>query len=119
MNFDTNIIKALMQHETPFYYYDTDLLKQTLQTAQQAALQIPNSLVHFAIKSNANPRVLQYVRDTGFGADCVSGGEIQLCLKAGIPADKSMLEKRTKRFRLPLKTAFCASTWRALKSWTL
>lgn len=90
MNFDTNIIKAFMQHETPFYYYDTDLLKQTLQTAQQAALQIPNSLVHFAIKSNANLSVLQYVRDTGFGADCVSGGEIQLCLKAGIPADKIM-----------------------------
>ena len=90
MNFDTNIIKDFMQQQTPFYYYDTDLLKQTLQTAQQAALQIPNSLVHFAIKSNANLRVLQYVRDTGFGADCVSGGEIQLCLKAGIPVDKIM-----------------------------
>ena len=90
MKFDKTILNAFGQIETPFYYYDTALLGQTFDAARQASLQIPNTTVHFAVKSNANPRVLQYVRDAGFGADCVSGGEIELCIKAGISADKIM-----------------------------
>ena len=90
MKFDKTILNAFGQIETPFYYYDTTLLGQTFDAARQASLQIPNTTVHFAVKSNANPRVLQYVRDAGFGADCVSGGEIELCIKAGISADKIM-----------------------------
>ena len=72
--------------QTPFYYYDADLLDETLQTIK-SQLQ-PGDHMHFAVKACTNPGVLAHVIRAGFGADCVSGGEIQVCLDAGFPADK-------------------------------
>ena len=44
--------------------------------------------MHYAVKANANPKVLTIIRESGLGADCVSGGEIRAAIKAGFPADK-------------------------------
>lgn len=44
--------------------------------------------MHYAVKANANPKVLSIIRESGLGADCVSGGEIQAALKAGFPPEK-------------------------------
>lgn len=71
---------------TPFYYYDTALLDKTLEAIKQELL--PNYHVHYAVKACTNPKVLRHIVDAGFGADCVSGGEVQACLDAGFPADK-------------------------------
>lgn len=77
------------QHvETPFYYYDTALLRQTLSAINQAISTHPEFYVHYAIKANANPKVLNIICQAGLGADCVSGGEIERCLKAGFRPDK-------------------------------
>jgi len=72
---------------TPFYYYDTNVLNKTLQTLTEEADKY-NYHIHYAVKANANPRILSLIREYGLGADCVSGGEIQAALKAGFPADK-------------------------------
>lgn len=74
--------------ETPFYYYDTQLLLRTLQTINEEVAQYPDFEVHYAVKANANPKVLHLIRQSAFGADCVSGGEIQAALDAGFPANK-------------------------------
>lgn len=74
--------------ETPFYYYDTALLRQTLRAINQAISTHPEFCVHYAIKANANPKVLNIICQAGLGADCVSGGEIERCLKAGFRPDK-------------------------------
>ena len=74
--------------ETPFYYYDCDLLRKTLHVIQEEARKYEGFLVHYAIKANANKKVLNLISQTGIGADCVSGGEIQRCLESGFPADK-------------------------------
>ena len=71
---------------TPFYYYDADLLRQTLQTISQEASKHEGFVVHYAVKANANPKVLRIIRQAGLGADCVSGGEIEACLRAGFPS---------------------------------
>ena len=76
------------QLRTPFYYYDADLLRQTLQTIQHEAGRHEGFQVHYAVKANANPQVLRLIRQAGLGADCVSGGEIEAALRAGFPADK-------------------------------
>lgn len=73
---------------TPFYYYDTDLLQKTLDTIKAEAGRYENFEVHYAIKANANPKVLSIIAHAGLGADCVSGGEIEAALKAGFPASK-------------------------------
>lgn len=73
---------------TPFYYYDTQLLRKTLDTIKAEAGRYENYIVHYAIKANANPKVLAIIRESGLGADCVSGGEIQAAVRAGFPAEK-------------------------------
>jgi len=71
---------------TPFYYYDTQLLQKTLDAVHAALRNRPAWEVHYAVKANANPVILRQIAAAGFGADCVSGGEIQAALDAGFPA---------------------------------
>ncbi|MGL5564007.1 MAG: diaminopimelate decarboxylase [Tannerellaceae bacterium] len=73
--------------QTPFYYYDTELLRNTLKLVTGEAGKYGYH-VHYAVKANANSKILSIVRENGLGADCVSGGEIQACLDAGFPAGK-------------------------------
>jgi len=81
-------VEKLQSIQTPFYYYDTELLRQTLRTINAEAARHEGFLVHYAVKANANPRLLQIIREAGLGADCVSGGEIEASVKAGFPKDK-------------------------------
>ncbi|MDH6354202.1 diaminopimelate decarboxylase [Dysgonomonas sp. PH5-45] len=73
--------------ETPFYYYDINILKQTLQ-ALKAQTQKYSFVQHYAVKANANPYILQIIATAGFGADCVSGNEIKAAINAGFPGSK-------------------------------
>ena len=68
---------------TPFYYYDTALLQRTLETVREQLKDRPGWCVHYAIKANHNPVLLRQIAAAGFGADCVSGGEVQAALDAG------------------------------------
>ncbi|WP_316823015.1 diaminopimelate decarboxylase [Pedobacter gandavensis] len=68
--------------ETPFYYYDLNLLQKTLDDCAAAA-KVYNFHVHYAMKANFNPAVLQKIKAIGFGADCVSGGEVNKAIELG------------------------------------
>lgn len=81
-------VQQFQEIETPFYYYDTDLLRETLRAIHQEVNRHPGFQVHYAIKANANPKVLNVICQSGLGADCVSGGEIKAALNAGFPASK-------------------------------
>ena len=81
-------VEKLQSIQTPFYYYDTELLRQTLRTINEEAGKHEGFVVHYAVKANANPRLLRIIREAGLGADCVSGGEIEASVKAGFPASK-------------------------------
>ena len=81
-------IEQFRKLETPFYYYDTNLLRETLNKIKEEAGKYNKFCVHYAVKANANPKVLGIIRESGLGADCVSGGEIQASIKAGFPASK-------------------------------
>lgn len=79
-------IEEFKKLRTPFYYYDTNLLRQTLK---EISANMDSCMhVHYAVKACANPKVLAIIAEEGFGADCVSGGEIKAALQAGFPADK-------------------------------
>ena len=81
-------VEQLNGIETPFYYYDTRLLRQTLETINREAGKHEGFTVHYAVKANANPAVLRIISQAGLGADCVSGGEIRRSLENGFTADK-------------------------------
>ena len=76
------------QIQTPFYYYDTRLLAETLAAIKNETDKHEGWHLHYAIKACANPKVLKLISQEGFGADCVSGGEIKACLKNGFPANE-------------------------------
>ncbi|OUO54357.1 diaminopimelate decarboxylase [Parabacteroides sp. An277] len=73
--------------QTPFYYYDMKLLGETLEMVKAESGKYGYH-VHYAVKANANPRILQTIAAAGLGADCVSGGEVRAALEAGFPAEK-------------------------------
>ena len=85
MKFPVDSFKGI---ETPFYYYDVELLENTIATVRNEAARYGNFDVHYAIKANFNPRLLEIIAKAGLGADCVSGGEVAAALKAGVPASK-------------------------------
>jgi diaminopimelate decarboxylase len=74
--------------QTPFYFYDKSLLQQTLDTINREAAKYPGYHVHYAVKANVDPTLLKLIRESGLGCDCVSGGEVETCLKAGFPSSK-------------------------------
>ena len=81
-------IDKFRELRTPFYYYDTKVLRDTLSCVRAEAAKYGNFEVHYAVKANANPKVLTIIRENGLGADCVSGGEVRAAVKAGFPTNK-------------------------------
>jgi diaminopimelate decarboxylase len=81
-------LEKLERLQTPFYYYDAELLRQTLRTINQEVSKHEGFCVHYAVKANANPKVLKIIREAGLGVDCVSGGEIEASIKAGFPSQR-------------------------------
>ena len=72
--------------ETPAYRYDLDLLRQTIDVAIEESQRYGYNL-HYAIKANSNPRILETIALQKLGADCVSGNEIKAALDAGFSAN--------------------------------
>ncbi len=85
--FNSTILATFNAQETPFYYYDLNLLQQTLNACKQAADKY-NFHVHYAMKANFNQKVIEKIKDAGFGADCVSGNEVKKAIQVGFEAGK-------------------------------
>ena len=81
-------VNKFRELETPFYFYDVNVLRETLSCINKEAGKYNNFCVHYAVKANANHKVLTIIRESGLGADCVSGGEIRAAIKAGFPTNK-------------------------------
>ncbi|MGN6178280.1 MAG: diaminopimelate decarboxylase [Mucilaginibacter sp.] len=80
--FNQNIINSFQQYETPFYYYDLGVLRQTLEACTTASNKY-GFHVHYAMKANFNPKVLDMIHSYGIGADCVSGNEVKAAIAHG------------------------------------
>lgn len=80
-------IEKLKTIETPYYYYDVELLTNTLNKIN-SLIANKSVQVHYAIKANFNKKILSIISSKGFGADCVSKGEIQEALENGFPNSK-------------------------------
>lgn len=108
--FSNKDISRFATLETPFYYYDLNLLQSTLNTCAAAA-KLYNFHVHYAMKANFNATVLQKIRAIGFGADCVSGGEVSKAIETGFAKEKTVFAgvgKSDKEINLALdQDIFC------------
>ncbi len=84
--FNKQQLNKFKEIETPFYYYDIERLKSNLDAVKSSADRY-GFYVHYAIKANANDRILSLINSYNFGADCVSGNEIQKSIDAGFKPD--------------------------------
>lgn len=85
--FNNQLINQLTQLKTPYYYYSTALLQNTLFVIKRAA-SLYNFNLHYAIKANANSRILNMISEHGLGADCVSGNEILQAINTGFQPEQ-------------------------------
>ena len=74
--FSQQEISRFSQLKTPFYYYNLEKLKSVLEKIRTASAKY-SFVVHYAMKANANEKLLGIIHDYGFGADCVSGNEVK------------------------------------------
>lgn len=80
-------IESFKSIQTPFYYYDLELLQQNLNALENATKK-NNLHVHYALKANTNEPILRLIREAGLGADCVSGNEVKRAIETGFKPDK-------------------------------
>lgn len=85
--FDKITIDKFRDLPTPFYYYDLDILNATCGTLSKESKH-SGYKVHYAVKANANPRILKIISSYGFGADCVSWNEIERAINTGFKASE-------------------------------
>ena len=85
--FTTENIKVLEKLSTPAYIYDLPLLKKNISVALNESKKYGYK-IHYAIKANNNPRILEEIQKLGLGADCVSGLEIDLAVRSGFKAEE-------------------------------
>src|SRR3569833_358445 len=85
--FNPDTISRFNKLETPFYYYDLGLLRQTLSACKTASDKY-GFHVHYAMKANFNPKVLEAIQSFGFGADCVGGNEVTTAIASGFDKTK-------------------------------
>jgi diaminopimelate decarboxylase len=79
---DKTTIKKFRDLTTPFYYYDLEVLNDTLNKIKEESGNT-GFKIHYAVKANFHPRILEIISSYGFGADCVSWNEIDAAIKAG------------------------------------
>jgi diaminopimelate decarboxylase len=84
---NTAISEICKEIETPFYLYSENDILQNCQSIINHG-KITGLTPCYALKANYNPSILKIIKDSGFGADVVSGGELYFALKAGFAPDK-------------------------------
>ena len=72
---------------TPIYCYSYKRLKKNINNFKKSFKSF-SPLVCFAVKANANVKLIEEIRKLGLGADVVSMGELMKALKAGINPKK-------------------------------
>jgi diaminopimelate decarboxylase len=85
--FDPDVIETFRNRSTPFYYYDLGLLRRTLDEIKKHGIG-KGFHIHYAIKANFNVEILEIIRDSGLGIDCVSGPEIQRAIETGFKPEQ-------------------------------
>ena len=99
-----NLLSLACKTDTPFYLYDLTGLLERLRFFKTHTAP---AHLHYAMKANSHPEILQAFCKEGVGVDVVSGGEIKLALQAGFKSQDivfSGVGKTEEEITLALKT---------------
>jgi len=106
MMFNKKLINKFSTIKTPFYYYDLELLKKTIEVLNKEASKY-KFIIHYAVKANSNKRILEIIRENKMGVDCVSGNEIIRSIETGFRAEEIVFAgvgKTDEEINLAIKT---------------
>lgn len=81
---DTPLARIAAEVGTPVYVYSRATLERHARVFREALSDLPRVHVAFAVKANPNLAVLKILQREGYGADVVSGGELERALRAGM-----------------------------------
>ncbi len=86
------VLKKITDHyQTPFHIYDEAGIRKTGERLKEAFSGIDVFKEFYAVKALPNPKILKIMQSMGFGFDCSSITELQLCRTIGASADDIML----------------------------
>lgn len=83
-------IEQLKQRATPYYFYDLERLSMDTMAAKKAAEKY-HYQIHYAVKANHEPKIMAFMKNCGFGVDCVSENELHASLNMGFEASQILL----------------------------
>ena len=104
------VAAQLRDYETPFYLYDINLLRQTLESVVYESNKYDYK-VHYAIKANNDDYLLSIIREYGIGIDCASGNEVRKAIESGFDPKTVVyagVGKRDKEIRYALEQEILA-----------
>src|SRR5690606_16733406 len=81
---------------TPAYFYDLSAMTSRVDKIRSAFGSAPH-LIAYAIKANSAGSIVKAITTAGAGVDAVSGGELALARKLGVPPRKIVLSGVAKR----------------------
>ncbi len=90
------VVDVAKKYGTPVYIYSLSEIRGRVSRLFRF-MEGMDSIVLFAMKANANLSLLRVLSSMGIGADVVSGGELFLALKAGVPPKRIVFNGNGKK----------------------
>jgi diaminopimelate decarboxylase len=88
------------RYGTPFYAFDEQTLRETARGFREVlAAHYPDSRVVYAGKAFLTTELVRIVAEEGLGLDVVSGGELFVALRGGMPRERISLHGNNKSRR--------------------
>mgnify|MGYP005802055737 FL=1 len=78
------IEEMVKSYPTPFHLYDEKAIRENARRVKAAFSWNPGYKEYFAVKATPNPRILQILKEEGFGADCSSYTELLMSDAVGL-----------------------------------
>ena len=78
------IEEMVKSYPTPFHLYDEKAIRENARRVKAAFSWNPGYKEYFAVKATPNPRILQILKEEGFGADCSSYTELLMSYAVGL-----------------------------------
>ncbi|ACV05171.1 diaminopimelate decarboxylase [Kytococcus sedentarius] len=84
------MVELAAELPTPFHLYDEAAIRAHAREFNAAFAWAPGFLNHFAVKATPTPAIVRVLSEEGFGADCSSLPELELCDRLGIRGERIM-----------------------------
>jgi len=84
------ITRIAAEYKTPFYIYDEDAIRANARKLLKAFSWNPGFREYFAVKACPNPRLMEILKEEGFGMDCSSLPELLLSERVGVTGEGIM-----------------------------